>query len=209
MELNNGPSQHQFSPYSFHGGTVLAIAGEDYTIIASDTRLSEGTDHTVLGCTGFHGDVLTLTKNISMRLKMYEHEHGKKMSCSAIAQMLSTMLYYKRFFPYYTYNIVGGLDSAGKGAIYSFDPVGSYEREAYRAEGSSASMLQPFLDNQVGRKNQKDPSTEPLSKDKCIQFVKDIFISAAERDINTGDGVKISVITKDGVTEEMFPLRKD
>lgn len=38
---------------------------------------------------------------------------------------------------------------SGKGAVYSFDPVGSYEREKYRAEGSSASMLQPFLDNQV------------------------------------------------------------
>ena len=38
---------------------------------------------------------------------------------------------------------------AGKGAIYSFDPVGSYEREKYRAEGSSSAMLQPFLDNQV------------------------------------------------------------
>ncbi len=38
---------------------------------------------------------------------------------------------------------------AGKGAIYSFDPVGSYERETYRAGGSAASMLQPLLDNQV------------------------------------------------------------
>ena len=37
----------------------------------------------------------------------------------------------------------------GKGCIYSFDPVGSYEREVYRAGGSAASMLQPLLDNQV------------------------------------------------------------
>ena len=33
--------------------------------------------------------------------------------------------------------------------MYSFDPVGSYEREPYRAGGSSSSMLQPLLDNQV------------------------------------------------------------
>lgn len=63
--------------------------------------------------------------------------------------MLSTMLYYKRFFPYYTWNLLAGLDAEGKGAIYSYDPVGSYERETYRAEGSSASLLQSFLDNQV------------------------------------------------------------
>jgi 20S proteasome subunit beta 6 len=45
---------------------------------------------------------------------MYEHEHHRKMSTTAIAAMLSTMLYYKRFFPYYTYNIVAGLDDQGK-----------------------------------------------------------------------------------------------
>ena len=39
----------------------------------------------------------------------------------------------------------------GKGCIYSFDPVGSYERETYRAGGSAAAMLQPLLDNQVCR----------------------------------------------------------
>lgn len=33
--------------------------------------------------------------------------------------------------------------------MYSFDPVGSFEREPYRAGGSGASLIQPFLDNQV------------------------------------------------------------
>ena len=38
---------------------------------------------------------------------------------------------------------------AGTGAVYSFDPVGSYEREACRAAGAAQSLVQPFLDNQV------------------------------------------------------------
>ena len=37
----------------------------------------------------------------------------------------------------------------GRGCVYSFDPVGSYEREAYRAGGSAGAILQPLLDNQV------------------------------------------------------------
>jgi len=44
---------------------------------------------------------------------MYHHEHGVVMSTSAIAAMLSTILYYRRFFPYYVYNILGGLDDEG------------------------------------------------------------------------------------------------
>lgn len=44
---------------------------------------------------------------------MYEHEHNKQMSTSAIAAMISTILYYRRFFPYYVYNIVAGIDDEG------------------------------------------------------------------------------------------------
>lgn len=39
--------------------------------------------------------------------------------------------------------------SLGTGAVYSYDPVGSYEREACRAAGAAQSLIQPFLDNQV------------------------------------------------------------
>merc|ERR1712212_1269616 len=108
----------------FNGGTVLAVAGEDFAIVASDTRLSEGysihsrdspkcyklTNTTVIGCCGFHGDCLTLTKIIDARLKMYKHSNNKTMTSGAIAAMLSTILYGRRFFPYYVYNIIGGLD---------------------------------------------------------------------------------------------------
>lgn len=212
-----------FSPYGSFGGTVLGIAGDDYAIIASDTRLSERfyihsrnlpktyqlTDSIVLGSCGFHGDVLALTKNVKTRLKMYEQEHSKMMNCKSIAQMLSTMLYYKRFFPYYTYNLLAGLDEEGKGAIYSYDPVGSYERETYRAEGSAASMLQSFLDSQVGEKNLKEKCLGNLSKERCVELIKDVFISASEREIETGDGVLIHIITKDGIQNELFPLRRD
>jgi 20S proteasome subunit beta 6 len=98
--------------------------------------------------------------------------------------MLMSILYGRRFFPYYVYNILVGLDEegipdqadlitqamlmlmlfncqiftrfcrwflsfTGKGCVYSYDPVGSYEREFCRAAGSGASLLQPLLDQQV------------------------------------------------------------
>lgn len=36
------------------------------------------------------------------------------MTSGAIAAMLSTILYGRRFFPYYVYNIIGGLDEEGE-----------------------------------------------------------------------------------------------
>ena len=40
-DYNNGATERRFSPYSDNGGSVVAIAGEDFCVIASDTRLSQ------------------------------------------------------------------------------------------------------------------------------------------------------------------------
>lgn len=223
------PMKHDWSPYAMNGGSVMAIAGQDFSLIASDTRLSEGymiysresphlfqlKQSCTLACVGFNGDTLTFTKTLGIRLKMYEHEHNKKPSVNALAQLISTMLYNRRFFPFYINPIIAGLDEQGRGAIYSYDPVGSYDREIYRSAGSSVALLQPLLDSQLGLKNQSDNYelekgfTVSASKEKCIQLIRDAFVSAAERDIYTGDGLVIHVITKEGVEVLQFPLRRD
>lgn len=98
----------------------------------------------------------------------------------------------------------------GKGAVYSFDPVGSFEREKYRAGGSAASLIQPLLDSQIGKKNRTDADSIPeYTLEEAVQITKDAFTSAAERDIYTGDFVEIWKITATGMETELFPLRRD
>lgn len=71
-------------------------------------------------------------------------------------------------------------------------------------------MLQPLLDNQIGLLNQTGvDKDQPLCKEKAISLVTDVFTSAAERDIYTGDGIVISVITANGVEEKTVSLRRD
>lgn len=50
---------------------------------------------------------------------------------------------------------------------------------------------------------------EPLSKEKAVSLIQDVFMAAAERDIYTGDGIKISIITAAGVEDREMPLRRD
>lgn len=61
----------------------------------------------------------------------------------------------------------------------------------------------------VGFKNMQNVKQVPLSLEKALQLVKDVFISAAERDVYTGDALKICIVTKDGIKEESVPLRRD
>lgn len=213
---------HGFSPYADNGGSVVALAGDDFVIVAADTRLSQGfsiltrsqgrlqklTDKSVLAAAGCWCDALTLQRLVQARLTHYRHEHRKAMPTTAAAQLLSTMLYHKRFFPYYVSPILAGLDAEGKGCVFSYDPIGNFERSQFRASGSAGSLLQPLLDNQLEFKN-AESLRSPISLDKALGIMKDVFISAAERDIYTGDSLCINVITKDGIREEFFNLRRD
>jgi hypothetical protein len=42
MSAIANPQQRSFNPYVENGGTILAVAGADFTVIAGDTRQSEG-----------------------------------------------------------------------------------------------------------------------------------------------------------------------
>ncbi|KAK4951063.1 hypothetical protein LTR28_006971 [Elasticomyces elasticus] len=228
--------------YTDNGGSTLGIAGDTFTILAGDTRSTSGyninsrhvpklfriggdgpenkNSTIVLSVCGFAADGNALKERLDTIVKMYKYQHGKSMSVHACAQRLSHILYNKRFFPYYTHAILGGIDEEGKGALYSYDPVGSYEREQCRAGGAAASLIMPFLDNQVNLKNQYMPGSgeglalqqkvpEPLGRAECESLVQDAFSSAVERHIEVGDGLQMMIITKDGVEERLVPLKQD
>jgi 20S proteasome subunit beta 6 len=220
----------------------LAIAGKDFTIVAGDTRHTTGysinsryspklfkiggttsdqSDATiVLSVVGFAADGEALKDRLDVICKLYRYRHGKPISVKACAQRLATILYGKRFFPYYAYAILGGLDEEGKGAVYSYDPVGSYEREQCRAGGAAGSLIMPFLDNQVNFKNQYIPGSGeghalqereriPLGRTEVENLVKDAFDGAVERHIEVGDNLQMMVITSSGIEEILLPLKKD
>lgn len=200
----------------------MAVAGKDYVIVAGDTRMSDGysilsrdvsklfklTSKTVLASAGMQADAVTLRKVLAWKIIMYRHKHNKDMSTTAIAQLLGNTLYYKRFFPYYCFNVLAGLDSEGAGAVFGYDAIGSFERIPYGVTGSGSALITSILDNQVAFKTQLK-NKKDLSAEECIDLVKDVMTSAGERDIYTGDSVDILLITKDGIKEEKFQLKKD
>jgi len=223
-----GAMQQGFYPYDYNGGTVLAVAGPTYSIVAGDTRMSTGfniksrnvskiytiNQKTVLGSGGFRGDITTLQKLLRAKVTQYEHQHGEAILPHAMAQSLANTLYGRRFFPYYTWNVLAGIDQDGVGVVYSYDPVGNYERVRVSVTGSGESLIQPLLDNQLERQHQAlgakpPPLSIDLELEDAVDLVKDAFVSAGERDIRTGDSVEICIITAAGTEVRTFPLNID
>jgi len=213
----------RWSPYVNNGGTTIGVSGKDFCVIAADTRLSEGysiatrtspkvlklTDKCVLATSGMQADAAALHKLLLARLTWYQHQNGKQMSTPAIAQMLANILYYKRFFPYYTFNVLGGVDEKGVGCVFSYDAVGSYERTQYSSSGTGQTLVQPLLDNQIAHKNQQNVLKTEKSVQEVEEIVKDAFNSAGERDIYTGDFVDMCTITSNGVAFTKLELKFD
>jgi len=225
MVISKLPIQHQWSPYQDNGGSCVAITGQGYALIAADTRLSSGsviksrnnsklcvlTDTCVLASAGMQADRAYLHRQLHHRLQWYEYQNGgNRPGVHAISQLLATTLYYRRFFPLYAFNLLAGLDEQGNGVCFGYDAVGCTEPVRYASTGSAHTLIEPILDNQILREHQRlAGGVAQLTLEEAVTLMKDVFHSASERDIFTGDAVEMYIITSQGSKREVFPLKKD
>jgi len=216
-----------WSPYDQNGGTVVAVAGADFVVVAGDTRLSTGfsiltreysklkvlNPNVVMASGGFQGDVIQLQKVLTSQCVRYKHDHARDMSIESMKQLLSNTMYYKRFFPYLTNTIIAGIGKDGKGMVVNYDPVGSAEATGYYCAGSGSPLLVPVLDQQLKAPSPllvpQIPSVTALTEAEVVDLIKDCFATAGERDIYTGDKVEIIIVRKEGMRTEWMDLKQD
>ena len=222
----NLPKQHhkdEWSPYELNGGNVIGFVQDDFAVLAGDTRLSRGfsilkrnsskihrlTADTWILSGGMYADVINLWKLLDERIKLYELTLEKTPASRVIASMLSKVLYEKRFFPFYTPNILIGFNEHGKAELWSYDVIGSYDQPMYSSQGAASDLIIPLLDNQF---NPYNSIKKPTAKhpDQTVEIIVDAFQSTAERDITCGDNVEVLVVKKGTVlSHKEYPLRRD
>ena len=109
--------------------------------------------------------------------------------------------------PYYAFNLLCGIED-GKGVVYGYDAVGSYDKITYGVQGSGSQLGAPILDNQfVGHNFQV--KVLPESQQEVENTAKDIINSIAERDIYTGDFVEVVTVDGNGVRTSREAIRRD
>ncbi len=102
-----------------------------------------------------YADTINLWKVLDQQIELYKLNHNKTPSSKAIACLVSKVLYGKRFFPYYVFNIVVGYDN-GKPTIWNYDAIGTLCISKCRSNGNGKFYLTPFLDDNFLRYHQKN-----------------------------------------------------
>lgn len=215
-KVDNGD---EFNPYEDNSGTALCLKQEDFIVVAGDTRHSSEMvinsrkmskifkvkDFLLTG-TGFYADSYEVYIKMVYEIRRYEVDGP--ISIHSAANLLSKILYSKRFFPYYSYCSLSGFDN-GKPYVYAYDPLGSFKAVSCICNGSGSSMIQPLLDSFVDKKNWNNADCREISQEDAVRLVVKAFGAAAERDVKTKDCLEIYVMRKEGLAYSTVTLRKD
>ena len=116
----------------------------------------------------------------------------------AMGKLVSNMLFERRMYPLLMETLVGGVDEDGV-SLFSMDPVGSLIPDPFITAGTGAAIAMGVIEAEY-----KDGMSMKEGADLALKAIK----AAVARDIASGDGVDMLLITKDGVEERSISLRK-
>lgn len=186
------------------GATAVGITFDNGVVIASEKRIAYGnflvskttkktfqlTPNVGAACAGLVADMQILALQISALAKIRKMEIKREIPPNSIAKMISNMMYERRFFPFLTQIIIGGI--IDKPSIYTLDPLGSVLPDEYAAVGTGAEIALGVLDPQF---------KEKMTEKEAVELAKKAVKSAILRDSFSGDGIDFLVINKEGCKE--------
>src|SRR3989338_1930005 len=108
----------------YNGSAVVAMIGKNCVAIANDMRFGvqqqtvatnlrksfKITDRCYVGLSGLVTDMQTLHQKFMFRTKLYQLKEEREMKVSTFSNMVSSMLYEKRFGPFFCEPVIAGLE---------------------------------------------------------------------------------------------------
>ena len=194
------------------GATTVGVVCKDGVVLASERRVSYGyfvmsktgkkvfklTEKIGAACAGIVADMQILTREVSAYLNIYVYEREQSVTVRTAAKLMGSMLFERRYFPYLTQTIVGGVDETGS-KLFVLDPLGSVIEDKFTAVGSGSEIAMGLLETEY---------KEGITVDEAKGLVRKAIKAASARDIGSGEGIDMLVITSSGVKEEQELIAK-
>ncbi|RLM88126.1 archaeal proteasome endopeptidase complex subunit beta [Halobellus sp. Atlit-38R] len=183
------------------GTTTVGLKTSEGVVLATDMRASLGRmvssknvqkveeihPRGALTIAGSVSAAQSLISSIRAEVRLYESRRGEDMSMQALSTLLGNFLRSGAFF--IVQPILGGVDEDGP-HIYSIDPAGSILEEEYTVTGSGSQYALGVLEQEYN---------EDLSIEEAKSVAARAIKSAVERDLASGNGINVCVVTEDGV----------
>ncbi len=194
------------------GACGVAIKCKDGVILGNDNRATWGytvsnkstrkvfkiTEYIGLAAYGLIGDYQILVKILRAQANLYKLDTREKISTKSLAKLVSNYLFSRKMAPLYTNLVVAGMDKDGP-KLYTLDAIGSLIPEDYGVAGTGMFMSIGLLEAEY------KPDLTVAQGEKLIEK---IIRNAMKRDVMSGNGIDILVITKDGSKERHIDIEE-
>lgn len=158
-------------------------------------------DKLFIGLAGLATDVLTFSSTLKFRHSLYKLKEERDMKPKTFGHLVSSMLYEKRFAPFFIEPVVAGLEADGKPFITAMDCVGAQVfTDDFLVAGTCSDNLYGMCESLY------KPDMGP---DELFETISQSLLSAFDRDALSGWGAVVHVITKEGVTTREIKSRVD
>lgn len=184
------------------GTTTIGIKCVDGVVLASDHRAVAGyyvahkhtkkiyklADHIATTIAGVVADAQKLIDYMVAEYNLYKLSYMKPIPVKAAASLYAYYLFSRRWFPFLTQTIIGGVDESGP-HIYTLDAVGSLiEENTICATGSGTPFALGVLE---------DVYFENITIKDAIPIAIHAVRASIERDIGSGNGIDVVFIDKE------------
>jgi 20S proteasome subunit beta 3 len=201
---------------SYNGSAVIAMAGKNCVAIASDKRYGlrnqtiscemrktfQVNDKTLCGLTGLATDCQTLEPRFVFRTNMYRLREERDMSPTVFSNMVSNLLYERRFGPYFCEPVIAGLEGESNTPyLCGMDLLGAqvYTKDFILA-GDCPEAMYGLCESMY------KPDLEP---DDLFEVIAQCLLSGVDRDCLAGWGCTVHVLTPEGLTTRQLKGRMD
>ena len=186
---------------SFHGGTLLAMAGRDAVVIAADSRFSSHEtgafmlgqfprsiyrigSRTLVGFYGIDSDARTIMERIREKLSKHQDHH---LQPNNLARVLSDTLYASGLI---CSPILVGMQDDGHPFICSMDSLGAQTvTDSFAVAGTANSGLYALCESAY---------RPELSADELVDVVERCLRLALQRDTLSGGNLRLYTLLPNG-----------
>ncbi|MGD0587597.1 MAG: archaeal proteasome endopeptidase complex subunit beta [Thermoplasmata archaeon] len=181
------------------GTTTIGIVCKDGVVLATERRATAGSfisnkqtqklfkiDQNIgITIAGLVGDAQVLARYLKAEVSLYRLRRSAPLTAEGAATLLANILSGNRYYPYYAWLILGGVDGKGN-HVFSVDPAGGCIEDRYVSVGSGSTIAYGLLEEGYSR---------DMSTSDAVDLALRGLTAAMKRDSASGDGYLVHIIS--------------